>query len=121
MLYPRFQPLLLLAVALAFVDSSLAQKPDSPPPTEKKTYKEVAGTKLEIWIWKPADWKATDKRSAIVFYHGGGWRGGAPNAFARQSAKLAELGMVAFSARYRLISQEGVKIDDCVKDAKSAF
>ena len=33
----------------------------------------------------------------------------------------AERGMVAFSAQYRLISQEGVKIDDCVKDAKSAF
>lgn len=98
-----------------------AQKADSPPPTEKLTYKEVSGTKLEIWMWKPADWKATDKRSAIVFYHGGGWRGGNPNAFSRQSARLAERGMVAFSVQYRLTSQEGVKIADCVKDAKSAF
>src|SRR4051812_22759885 len=98
-----------------------AAQANLPQPTEKKIYKEVGSAKLEIWIWKPADWKATDQRSAIVFYHGGGWRGGSPNAFARQSAKLAERGMVAFSVQYRLTSQPGVKIEDCVKDAKSAF
>jgi acetyl esterase len=110
-------PIMYFAVSLP----CLAQKSSGPEPTEKLTYKEVAGTKLELWVWKPAGWKATDKRSAIVFYHGGGWSGGAPNAFARQSAKLAERGMVAFSVRYRLISEKGVKIEDCVKDAKSAF
>lgn len=116
-------PVRLLVVCCAtFVTLPLAaQKPDSPPPSEKKIYKEVAGTKLEIWMWKPSDWKATDKRSAIVFYHGGGWKGGNPTAFARQSAKLAERGMVAFSVQYRLTSKEGVKIEDCVKDARSAF
>lgn len=93
----------------------------TPPPTEKQIYKEVGGRKLEIWIWKPAGWKPSDQRGAIVFYHGGGWRGGTPTAFARQSAKLAEQGMVAFSVQYRLTSQEGVTVADCVKDAKSAF
>ncbi|MDO8539501.1 MAG: alpha/beta hydrolase [Opitutaceae bacterium] len=92
-----------------------------PAPTEKQVYKEVEGKSLEIWIWKPANWSAKDKHSAIVFYHGGGWRNGSPNAFARQSAKLAEKGMVAFSVQYRLTSQAGVTIVDCVKDAKSAF
>src|SRR5436190_21849767 len=98
-------------MAMTYSGFARQTKNDGPEPTEKVTYKEVGGTKLELWVWKPAGWKATDKRSAIVFYHGGGWRGGAPNAFSRQSAKLAELGMVAISARYRLISQEGVKID----------
>jgi acetyl esterase/lipase len=108
---------------MAFVASlaPAAEKSQGPEPSEKLTYKEIAGTKLELWVWKPADWKATDKRSGIVFYHGGGWRSGGPPAFARQSAKLAERGMVAFSVQYRLISQDGVTIEDCVKDAKSAF
>lgn len=92
-----------------------------PQPTEKQTYKTTGDTKLEIWIFKPRDWKASDTRGAVVFYHGGGWRNGSPNAFARQAAKLAELGMVAFSVQYRLTSQEGVTIADCVRDAKSAF
>lgn len=120
MQFPKFRPLVPLIIAFV-AGSCLAQKPQGPAPTVKHMYKEVAGTKLEIWMWQPPDWKAMDTRGAIVFYHGGGWRGGAPTAFARQSAKLAEQGMVAFSVQYRLTSQEGVAMVDCVKDAKSAF
>src|SRR2546423_14696361 len=68
----------------------------APDPTEKRIYKEVDGTRLEVWIWKPAAWKPDDRRSAIVFYHGGSWRGGSPIAFARQSQEMAVRGMVAF-------------------------
>jgi acetyl esterase/lipase len=123
-----------LAVALALPLTASAQdatKPEpkaqaqakiqGPPPTEKKIYKEIGDTKLEIWIWKPEGWKADDKRSAMVFYHGGGWRNGSPTAFSRQSAELAKLGMVAISVQYRLTSQAGVTMPDCVKDARSAF
>jgi acetyl esterase len=112
-----------LLAAIALVPLHLAAQPRfaPPAPTEKKIYKEIDGVKLEIWIWKPAGWSAQDKRSAIVFYHGGGWRQGSPTSFSRQSAKLAERGMVAFSVQYRLTSQSGVTIVDCVKDAKSAF
>jgi acetyl esterase len=121
MVNARFFVLGLLAVWLLEAEVGWAQKAQLPMPTEKQVYKEVAGKALEIWIWKPADWKAEDRRSAIVFYHGGGWSGGSPTAFARQSAKLAERGMVAFSVQYRLTSQQGVTVADCVKDAKSAF
>src|SRR5687768_17237342 len=93
--------ILLLPLQLA------AQGPARPAPTEKRVYKETGDTKLELWIYKPADWKATDHRGAIVFFHGGGWRNGSPNAFSRQSAKLAERGMVAISVQYRLTSQTG--------------
>jgi len=93
----------------------------TPEPTEKRIYKEVDGVKLEVWIWKPAEWKLGDRRSSIVFYHGGSWRGGDPTAFSRQSRLLAQRGMVAFSVQYRLTSQAGITVHDCVKDAKSAF
>lgn len=93
----------------------------TPEPSEKQIYKTVGEQKLEIWIWKPQGWKAEDKRPAMVFYHGGGWRGGAPTAFARQSEQLAARGMVALSVQYRLTSQTGVQVPDCVKDARSAF
>ncbi len=118
-----FRSLSICLSALMLAQPLAAQNKNNnrPPPTEKRVYKEASGKQLEIWIWRPADWKTGDKRPAIVFYHGGGWRGGTPTAFSRQSAKLAERGMVAFSVQYRLRSQEGITIEDCVKDAKSAF
>lgn len=97
------------------------QKITRPEPTERQTYKTVGDRKLEIWIYKPKDWKATDKRGAIVLYHGGGWSKGDPSAFGRQCAALSQRGMVAMTVRYRLTSEPGVQIADCVRDAKSAF
>jgi acetyl esterase/lipase len=97
------------------------EKNAGPEPTEKKVYKEIGGASPQLWIWKPEGWKADDKRGAIVFYHGGGWRAGSPSAFSRQSAALAKLGMVAISVQYRLTSQPDVTMADCVKDARSSF
>jgi len=111
----------MVILCLLWQGSARAQRAGLAEPTERLSYKEVEGKALQIWMWKPADWKAGDQRSAIVFYHGGGWSGGSPTAFVRQSAKLAERGMVAFSVQYRLTSQKGVTIEDCVMDAKSAF
>lgn len=119
-LFVRILPVFLALASFAPLTGH-AQKAPGPPPTEKKVYKQASGTGLELWIWKPTDWKASDLRSAIVFYHGGGWKNGSPNAFSRQSAKLAERGMVAISVQYRLTSQEGVTMEDCIKDARSAF
>lgn len=110
-----------LAAAVTMTSLAMAQSPVDFSPTEKKVYKELADNKLEIWIWKPIGWKEADKRGAIVFYHGGGWRSGNPASFSRQCAKLAERGMVAFSVQYRLTSQPGVAMEDCVQDAKSAY
>jgi acetyl esterase len=112
---------LLVAVLFVPLCTVQGQKAELPEPTEKRVYKEVDGKALEIWIWKPVGWKKEDQRSSVVFYHGGGWRGGSPTAFARQSAKLAEKGMVAFSVQYRLTAQPGVTVVECVKDARSAF
>lgn len=117
-------PLRLIALLVFALPHLLSAAPADralPAPTEKHTYKEIGGTRLELWVWKPADWKPGDRRSGIVLYHGGGWRSGNPSAFSRQAAKLAERGMVAISVQYRLISQSGVTVPDCVRDARSAF
>lgn len=128
---PLWSLLFVVALSAPAIQVAWSQEPSPPTPakgaqalpqpSEKKVYKEVGGRKLELWIWKPKGWKAEDRRSAIVFYHGGGWKNGSPTAFARQSAKLAERGMVAISVQYRLTSQEGVTLVDCIKDARSAF
>lgn len=120
---PAFAALVLLwfLTPLPAQRAERAREAPRPEPTEKQVYKTVGDSRLEIWIYKPRDWKASDRRGAIVFYHGGGWRGGNPTAFSRQSAKLAQRGMVAFSVQYRLTAQPGVTMRDCVLDARSAF
>ncbi|MCC6698791.1 MAG: alpha/beta hydrolase [Candidatus Hydrogenedentes bacterium] len=68
----------------------------------------------------PSDWKEGDKRPAIVFFFGGGWQNGNPSQFAYQAERLAQRGMVAACADYRVKSKDGVGPKSCVEDAKSA-
>lgn len=89
---------------------------------EPMVYKKVDGRELRAFVVKPADWKASDSRPAIVFFHGGGWRGGTPAQFEHQSEHLAKRGMVCVNVEYRLLS--GDTKDPpiiCIEDAKSAM
>ena len=51
------------------------------PAAETVIYKQAGDKGLKLFIDKPADWKAADKRPAIVFYFGGGSAGGHLAAF----------------------------------------
>jgi len=117
-----FRGALLLAVLLSPL---LLHGIEPPPVGEFITYKRVGDTELRLHVFKPAGWRATDRRPAIVFFHGGGWVQGTPVQMARQSAYLATRGMVALSVQYRLLSkdtyQPGTVPVACIEDAKSAF
>jgi acetyl esterase/lipase len=87
---------------------------------EQFTYKKTPQGDLSAWVHYPTDWKATDKRAGIVFFFGGGWRAGNIGQFTKQADYLAERGMVAVRADYRVSSRHKTKPDKCVEDAKSA-
>ncbi|MCA9075742.1 MAG: alpha/beta hydrolase [Planctomycetaceae bacterium] len=91
------------------------------PDAERVIYKKVGDVELPLYVVKPDDWRASDSRPAIVFYFGGGWRGGHPTQFAPQAKYLASRGMVAVCVEYRVESRHQVKVADCVADAKSAM
>ncbi len=90
--------------------------------SETLIYKTVSGRPLQMLVDKPADWKPTDKRPAIVFFFGGGWVGGSVNQFQPQSEYLATRGMVGIRVEYRVIPKgdKGPPLM-CVADAKSAM
>ncbi len=94
--------------------------PPNLPDARVETYKRVDGVELKMWIYQPENHRPEDRRPAIVFFFGGGWRGGTPAQFAPQARYLASRGMVAFLADYRVASRHGAKVTDCVEDAKSA-
>ncbi len=85
------------------------------------TYKRAAGIDLKLHVFKPADWRITDHRAAIVFFFGGGWTNGHPRQFAPHCRYLAARGMVAITAEYRVKQRGDATPYDCVEDAKSAL
>ncbi|MGA2621306.1 MAG: alpha/beta hydrolase [Thermoguttaceae bacterium] len=112
---------LLLLPLISSVVVSQAEDSASSPPTKTFTYKKTKQADLAIFVHYPPGWKDTDKRPAIVFFFGGGFRFGSVSQFEPQAAYFASRGMVAARADYRVKSRHGVEPDACVEDAKSAL
>jgi acetyl esterase/lipase len=83
-------------------------------------YKTTPQGELKLHGWRPADWKATDKRPVIVFFFGGAWVKGSFDQFQPYCEYLASRGMVCYSADYRVKSIHKTTPDKCVEDGKSA-
>ncbi len=119
---------LSLFVGTMAVCSLAAQEKLAPPLDDLKfdgarveTYKKLGDVKLNIHIFEPEGHKKTDKRPAIVFFFGGGWRSGTPGQFEQHCRYLASRGMVAMTADYRVSSRHATKAIACVQDGKSAI
>jgi len=108
------------APAAAWPLAAQRNYPPNPPDARSQVYRSVDGLALRAWIFEPAGHSADDRRPAIVFFFGGGWVGGTPKQFYPHCRDLAELGMVAISAEYRIKSKHGTTPMACVEDGKSA-
>lgn len=117
-----FNATLTLAFAFAFLIAPLTIAADKKPqPDETVVYKAVGDTELSMHIFKPNDTDSGKPTAAIVFFFGGGWTGGTPSQFYGQSRALADLGMVAMCAEYRVKKMHGTSPRECVSDGKSAI
>ncbi|MDF1823175.1 MAG: alpha/beta hydrolase [Verrucomicrobiales bacterium] len=97
---------------------------DYPPVFEDATeyvYQTAGDVPLKMWSFRPHDWKPSDARPAIVFFFGGGWNAGSPAQFETHAEYLADRGMVAFVADYRVATRHGTLAKDCVEDARDAM
>jgi acetyl esterase/lipase len=115
--------LLLCGVAGAAAGATAEETNASAAGTEnikQFVYKKTPQGDLKIYVHLPPDWKAADKRPAIVFFFGGGWTGGTTEQFRPQAAYLATRGLVTARADYRVKSRHGTTPRECVEDAKSA-
>ena len=87
-------------------------------------YKTVDGRELQLFVLNPPDWKATDQRPAIVFFHGGGWEIGKGDAtqFNSQGEYLVTRGVVCIQVRYRLVADNRKEAPlGASQDAKSSM
>ena len=98
-------------------------------PTRSIVYKSIGPVELRIHVFtgdaetgdNAGRTRASRPTSAIVFFHGGGWRGGTPAQFYPHCEHLARRGMVAMSAEYRLKDIHQTTPVESVEDAKSAI
>lgn len=98
------------------------EKPPEYPPSKRVVYKTVEGIDFHLDIYLPEDHQASDRRAAIVFFHGGSWSGGWKTFLSPQCHYLASRGMVGITAAYRVTGRPPKSMPaDCVRDAKSAI
>ena len=118
----RLRTVLFVAIAALLPVVEHVEINAATPPGEKQIYKTVGDRALALYVTKPADWSPQDKRPAIVFFHGGGWVGGAPGQFNEHSKYFASRGLVCFQVQYRLLDRKSNKPPvTCTEDARSAM
>jgi acetyl esterase len=108
--------ILFLFAVIPLMLSAAEYQPDT-----KVVYKTIGETELSLHQYTPEGLQASDKRPAIVFFFGGGWSSGNPKQFYQQARQFADMGLVTFSAEYRVRSRNKTTPFDAVEDAKSAI
>ena len=92
------------------------------PMSESFGYKKVGDQEMKLFVSKPADWKSSDQRPALVFFHGGGWVAGNASIFNDHCKYFASRGLVTATVDYRLMKKDPSAVpDECIQDAKSAM
>lgn len=114
---------LLASILPLFLSAPLLAQRGYPPKIEgakEHVYKTVDDVELKLWEFSKGESEGK-ARPAIVFFFGGGWRSGSPKQFEPHARFLADRGMVAFVADYRVASRHGTLAKDCVEDARDAI
>ena len=83
----------------------------------QECYRTINGHALHLDLFVPEEVQA---RGAVLFFHGGGWNRGAPDAFHAHCKILAARGMVCASATYRLMKHTATDVRECISDARAA-
>jgi acetyl esterase/lipase len=88
---------------------------------EQIEYKNIDTTRLYMQIYQPEKMDKTQKKPAMVFFFGGGWKKGSVKQFEPHAKYFAKRGMVCFLVDYRVESRHNFTIFESVQDAKSAI
>lgn len=110
------KPILLFLFLSVFTFSlSMAQE------TEKVPYKEIDTVQLMLAVYRPVPVTISKKYPAMVFFFGGGWKGGSTKQFEPHAQYFAQRGIVCFLADYRVENRQRTTPFESLMDAKSAI
>lgn len=108
------------SVPAAETSSNGEQTPDSIVGAEKMSYRDGEHA-MNLFVFKPQDWKAEDRRSAFVYFFGGGWTKGTPLKVANTAKRAAERGMVGIVPDYRTKNRFNTSPLAAVDDGRAAL
>ena len=88
---------------------------------EHVIYKQIDTTKLIMEVHRPELMESGQKYPAMVFFFGGGWKGGTLKHFEPHAKYFAKRGLVCFLVDYRVETRQHSTPFESLKDAKSAI
>lgn len=88
---------------------------------KKLLYKQIDTTRLFVEIHAPENIEAKNKYPALVFFFGGGWKGGDRYHFLNHARYFSQRGLICFLVDYRTESKHGTTPFESLKDAKSSL
>ncbi|MFB0524681.1 MAG: alpha/beta hydrolase [Phycisphaerae bacterium] len=91
------------------------------PTTKEYVFKRVPQRQLKIFVDFPPGWKPTDRRAAIVFWHGGGFTQGNAGQFFHQAQYFTKRGLVVARPEYRIRDLDGSLPHEAAEDGISAM
>jgi acetyl esterase/lipase len=101
--------------------SSAVPQPIQIQGAESFVYEQIGGASLRLHVIYPPYHGKSDRRAAIVFFFGGAWVVGTVKQFVPQAQYLAQRGMVAIVADYRVKCRHGSTPEDAMADARRAM
>lgn len=88
---------------------------------EKFLYKQIDTTRLFMEVYTPNTINSAKKRTAMVFFFGGGWNKGTLKQFEPHATYFSKRGIVCFLVDYRVTQRHQSTPFESLKDAKSAI
>jgi acetyl esterase/lipase len=101
--------------------NEVALTPTKLPGAETHIYREGEPEPMRLHVFKPKNWKADDRRPALLFFFGGGWSRGTPEKSAGWAKYAAGLGMVGVAPDYRTKERFDTSPLESVADGRAAL
>jgi acetyl esterase/lipase len=84
-------------------------------------YKQIDTVSLSMDIYYPPDMDKAKSYPAMIFFFGGGWKGGSVKQFEPHADYFSGRGIICVLADYRVASRQKTSPFESLKDAKSAI
>lgn len=111
----------IISSALHAAPATPETTPTELPGAESFVYRAGTPEPQRLFVVKPAGWKATDRRGALMFFFGGGWTTGTPKNSIGWAKTAASLGLVGIAPDYRTKGRHDVSPLGSVADSRAAL